>query len=148
MESIEAYIIELLNSGATQSETVQGIVSNYPEYDVEKAKEKVLEFVSSLQVVQNMFQNKKLKIKNNPGFLTTISKDKFDNNLKIIVSGINDISYIDTIPIYIDSLLRLTQDTKNLSIPLDEIKELCTSKVSKTKEVAVDDIIAPADKRK
>ena len=67
------------DAGTLKRDTIQGILTNFPDYTPDKARAKVSDFVSSLQVVQNMFQNKKLKIKNNPGFLTTISKDKFDN---------------------------------------------------------------------
>ena len=144
MDSIEAYIIELLNNGASETDTIQGILTNFPDYTPEKARAKVSDFVSSLQVVQNMFQNKKLKIKNNPGFLTTISKDKFDNTLKIIVSGINQFSYLDTIPIYIDSILRLTQDIKSTNIAPEVIKKLCSGKQVAEEETIVD-IVAPVE---
>ena len=138
MDSVEAYITELLNNGISESDIIYGIVTNFPDYDNVKAKKKVLEFVSSLQVVQNMFQNKKLRIKNNPGFLTTITKDKFDNVLKIIVSGINQFSYLDTIPIYIDSIIRLTQGSITMS---PEITELCSGKDTK-EPIVINDIIA------
>ena len=59
----------------------------------EKAQGKLAEFMSSLQVVQDAFQNRKLKIKNNPGFLTTIRQEQFNKNIIITITGINNISY-------------------------------------------------------
>jgi hypothetical protein len=52
----------------------------------------------------------------NPGFLTTIEERKKGDEkreIKILVSNLNNIKYIDTIGIYLDSLARLsiTEDT-------------------------------------
>ena len=58
-----------------------------------------------------MFKEPCVKLKKNPGFLTTIKRDKSSNVLTINVSGINDIMYLQTIPIYIDSILRITQSS-------------------------------------
>ena len=108
MSSEEAYIIEMINSGARDVEIIQGLMDNYNVKPRSKAQEKLSNFVSSLETAQSVFKSKKLKIKNNPGFLTTMTKENFTSNLTITVSGINDISYITTIPLYIDSIIRIT----------------------------------------
>ena len=143
MDSQEAYIIEMLNGGASENDIVQGLAANY-SLSQDQARTKLGGFVSSLQVVQNAFQSRKLRIKNNPGFLTTMIKERFDNILHITVSGINDIRYLDTIPIYIDSLLRITQYPNTTAVPVTTIKTLCKGKKI-AEEKMVEDIVAPAE---
>ena len=144
MDSQEAYIIEMLNGGASENDIVQGLAANY-SLSQDQARAKLAGFVSSLQVVQNAFQSRKLRIKNNPGFLTTMIKERFDNVLHITVSGINDIRYLDTIPIYIDSLLRITQYPKTTTVADTKIRSLCKGK-KLAEERMVEDIVAPAER--
>lgn len=145
MSSEEAYIIEMINSGARDVEIIQGLMDNYNVKPRSKAQEKLANFVSSLETAQSVFKSKKLKIKNNPGFLTTMTKENFTSNLTITVSGINDISYITTIPLYIDSIIRITQDPETTDISSKIINARCKGKEI-TKEITkIKDIIAPAE---
>ena len=50
-----------------------------------------------------------------------MKKEKYDNNLIISVEGINNINYIKTLEIYINSILILSQDIKVLD---DQKKKL------------------------
>lgn len=141
MDSLEAFIIEKINSGSRDIEIIQSLVDNFNCPSQEKAREKLVSFVSSLQVVQSAYENKKLKIKNNPGFLTTMIMERFESNIIINVTSINHPSYLETIPIYLDSLLRMTQDTETIS----EIEDKCKGKKIE-EEKKVNDIFAPAEK--
>ena len=143
MDSQEAFIIELLNQGSHSTEIIKELSSNF-QLSEDAAKKKIVEFLSSADV-QSTVQNKKLKIKNNPGFLTTMGKDTFDNVLTITVSGINDIRYLDTLYIYIDSILRLTQNPESSTVSTQEINTLCKkSKITKVNEEEdhIKDIVA------
>ena len=143
MDSQEAFIIELLNNGSRELEIIQGLISNYGITETQ-ARQKLASFVSSLQVVQDAFQTRKLKIKNNPGFLTTMMREKFNNILIIKVVGINNIQYLNTIPIYIDTLLRISQDPTSTTVVQQKIKKLCSDKEAKKIE-EVQEIIAPVE---
>jgi hypothetical protein len=143
MDSQEAFIIEMLNNGSRELEIIQGLTSNYGMTEPQ-ARQKLASFVSSLQVVQDAFQTRKLKIKNNPGFLTTMILEKFNNTLIIKVLGINNIQYLNTIPIYIDTLLRITQDPTSTTVIQEKIKKLCSGKEEKIVE-EVEEIIAPVE---
>ena len=145
MDSQEAYIVEMLNKNGTETEIITGLMSNYNIKTETKARKKFADFVSSLQVMQTGFNNKKLKIKNNPGFLTTIVQDKFNPSLLINITGINDINYLNTIPIYIDSLLRITQEP-NSTVVADDINNQCKGKTKIQNITHIPDIIAPAGK--
>jgi hypothetical protein len=147
MDSQEAFIIEKINSGSRNVDIIQGLLDNFNLPSREKAVEKLASFVSSLQVVQSAQENKKLKIKNNPGFITKMIMEKFESNIIITINGINHSSYLLTIPIYIDSLLRITQYPDTTSIEIEEIDKLCKGK-KQTEEEKVEDIIAPVEKPK
>ncbi len=143
MDSMEAFIIELAKSGDSQEEIIMGLMKNFNLKEAE-ARTKFAEFVSSLQLAEGAFQGRKLKIKNNPGFLTIMTKEAYTNNLIISISGINNIEYLKTIPIYIDSLLRITQFPKSTKILQSSINTLCkSSEIKKAEEV--EDIVAPSE---
>jgi hypothetical protein len=145
MDSQEAFIIELINEGAMRNEEIIKALAVNFQMSEEKARNKIADFISTFEL-QSTIQNKKLKIKNNPGFLTTMIKDKFDNMLNITISGINDIRYLDTLPIYIDSILRITQEPDKSSI--GEINKLCKkTKINDKEEVHIKDIQATAIER-
>jgi hypothetical protein len=127
MDSIDAFITEMLNREENEEDILEQLISNY-SLAPKKAQAKLADFVSSLQVVQDAFQHRRLKIKNNPGFLTTIHQEQFNKNLIITITGINNMNYLQTLPIYIDSFVRLTQqppeayDIEKICKPLKQVK--------------------------
>ena len=116
MDDQEAFISDLLNQTNTSENVINGtkiiealqLNFNYKKKD---AEEKYNAFISSLQVVQNAFENSKVKLKKSPGFKTTIEKDVY-NNILFNVIGIDNINYIKNIEKYIDILLKLSQNPK------------------------------------
>ena len=44
------------------------------------------------------------------------------------VSGIDNIYYLQTIPIYLDSIIRITQNPKTTEVPYEYINNLCLKK--------------------
>jgi hypothetical protein len=109
------------------------------------AQLKIADLLNSLQMVQTLNKRRKLKIKNNPGFLTKITQDPFKQNIMIEMDNINDIFYMNVIPIYIDSLIRITQSPETSNVDVSTIDGLC-----KTKQVEdieqINEIIAPSEK--
>jgi hypothetical protein len=144
MDSQEALIVELLNQGIRDVEIIDRLMSNFGKTQ-EEARQKLVSFVNNLQVVQDAFKTHKLKIRNNPGFLTTMTHEKFSTNLVIEVSGINNIGYLDTIPIYLDSLIRLTQEPDTSAISITKINNACKKKKILETEQHVSDKIALAE---
>ena len=143
-DSQEAFIIELINLGNNENEIITQLVQNFGLTN-EEAQKKFIDLFSSLQVFQNLHPNRRIKIKNNPGFLTTIKRDNFTQNILIQVNNINDIFYLDTIPIYLDSLIRITQNIQSSPALEAEINTLC--KKTKVKEdTKIKDIVAISEK--
>ena len=145
MNAREATIIELINKGLPRQEVITILTQNF-SLTKEEAETLFARFLSEVQVERGLYENKKLKIKENPGFLTTITLDNFQSNITIAMENINNIYYLDTIPTYINSLIVLTEGSYNKSIK-SEVNKLCKStksKKSKSVEV-VKDIVAPAE---
>ena len=144
MESIDAFIVELLNNSTEDSNIVTTVMDNF-QLTENNAKMKIAELLNNLQVVQNLGHQRSLKIKNNPGFITKISQDQFKQNIMIDMENINNIFYLSTIPIYIDSIIRITQLPESSNIELSTINSLCKVK-EVDDEVEINEIIAPSEK--
>ena len=144
MNSQDAFIVDKINVNTDEDEIIQDLALNF-NLTIEKAREKYAEFITSVQVVTNAFNNKKVKVKNNPGFLITITKEQFSNMHLITISGIDNINYLDTIPIYIDALLRLTQFPTKTSVSIARINKQCKAPAIKSKQ-AIEDIVAVSEK--
>ena len=141
VDSQYAFIIELINKGYTRtSEIIEALKENFNLTD-EEASIKFAATAGEIELIQNQYQNKKIKVKNNPGFLTTISLEKFTNNIIINVSKIDNLQYLYPIHVYIDTLIRLTQDPNSTNISEETIKQTCKSKTA-TEEKKIQDIIA------
>lgn len=144
MDSMEAFIVESLNAGDRDIEIIKGLMDNFKMNSEENAKKVLVDFVSQQQVVQQAFKNKRYKIKNNPGFLTVMVREKFESNLITTIAGINHIGYLNTIPHYIKGLLIITQSPASTSVPNSMIRALCSgSKMQEEKKK--EDLIAQVE---
>ena len=144
MTSQEAFIIDNLNANNSEYDIIEGLSKNF-SISMDVARAKFADFATSLQVVQNAFQNKKIKIKNSPGFLVTMVKEQFDNTaVTISVSGINDIFYLKVIPNYIDSLMRISQNPTSTNVSTKIIDTQCSGKKIQD-EPQINDIVAQAE---
>ena len=145
MDSQEAFIVEMLNNSANnENDIVKSLIDNF-QMKERDAKMKIAELLNNLQVIQNLNKNKGLKIKNNPGFLTRITQDKFKQNIMIEINNINNIFYMNVIPIYLDSLIRITQNPQDTGVDVSTINSLCKTSISKNTE-KINEIIAPSER--
>jgi hypothetical protein len=60
-----------------------------------------------------------------PGFNTIVSADRISKRITFTVSGINNLHYLETIPIYIDSWIRLSQSEYTSSYPMENVHQIC-----------------------
>jgi len=141
MDSREAFIIESLNAGARDLDIIKMLVANFNLKDENEARTNLVDVVSRQQIVQQAFKNRKLKIKNNPGFMTRMEMESFDPTLITTVIGINDIRYLDTITQYINAMLVLTQDPTKSVVSSKRVKDLCKGKKIDDEKLK-DDLIA------
>ena len=139
--SQEAYVIEKQKQKMSEKEIVEGLVLNY-EMTSSEALQLYARLASELQVERGI-RGKDIEIKINPGFKITIKVIHGSNNILVSVENINDIFYLNTIPIFIDSLIRLTQDPESSNIPLKTIKSLCSK--GEKREIVLEDIISASE---
>jgi hypothetical protein len=127
-DSQEAFIIEKIDQGLKFDEIVEELIQNYTDINDEIAADLIAKIRSELEVTRGANRRRALMIKINPGFKTRISLNSIVGEITVTVEGINDIFYLNTIPIYIDTLVRISQDRNSSKIPEEEIIKLCTGK--------------------
>ena len=141
--SQEAFILEKIEDGYKGDELVNELLENYVgDLNREQAIQLIRKVANEVQLEQGV-RRTNIKIKDNPGFKTKISLDEQTGVITIIVENINDINYLSTIPVYLDSLIRLTQDITSTNYPTQEINILCSS--DEKEEINVKDIISQTE---
>jgi hypothetical protein len=140
MESQEALILDMSQPylGYSDGDIVKVLQTNF-NLSEKDAIEKYAEVKRAQEVMQA--GNKKMKKRNNPGFLTTIVKQPYNDIVMINVSGINHIGYLKTLTIYLDTLIRITQKKSSTQVSRTAIKRICAGKKTEDEE-QVDEIIA------
>ena len=140
MSSQDAYIIEMLNKRQNDDDIIEGLRANYMMSESE-ARAKLSSLYSSLQTQQfARFRGGSIRIKNNPGFLAKITKGSFNNIITIEISNINNILFLPSLHIYLDSIIRIFQKPGTTEVSLEEINKLCkvdTKAPAKRKTTAV-----------
>jgi hypothetical protein len=98
-DSQEAFIIEKIDQGLKFDEIVDELVQNYNDVTDEIAADLISKIRSELEVTRGANRRRSLMIKINPGFKTRISLNSIVSEITVTVDGINDIAYLNTIPV-------------------------------------------------
>jgi hypothetical protein len=109
----EALIIDLHNKGLNHDIVIENLISNF-NLTKKDAVAKFTDVYQTLDFEQNDSDNNKLKIKINPGLKILITKDN-SNNISIEVYGINNYNYLETVGIYLDAFIKITQNPDLIS---------------------------------
>ena len=144
VSSQEAFILEKSGEGYRGSEIIDALLANYPDDLTRAQAEDLVRKVANEIQVERGIRKTDIKIKNNPGFKTTITLEQKIGVITIIVENINDIRYLQTIPVYLDTIIRLTQNKSSTTYPVKEIDRLCSS--GEKDEVILEDIISSTEK--
>ena len=142
LESIEASIIKYYKSQLNISSILNQLSENYPNLSIQELKDKITTFLSNIQTEQDMFDQRKLKIRVSPGFPINLSI--LEGKIIVNVSGIDNLHYIDCIGTYLKAISSMS---KIESLPIDfqdQYNTLCikNTKIDKDKESEI--IIAEA----
>ena len=112
--SQEAFVIDQQKHGANMSEIKEGLIENF-----KMTEQAILTLFAKVAIEEQIIQDtgkRSSTIKQNPGFKTTLELFKEPGTmggsppLLITVDDITDIRYLDTLTVYIDTFIRLTQD--------------------------------------
>ena len=141
VDSQTAFVMEQFKSGLRSPDIVPLLQENF-SMSVDDSRKFIASVLSELQTEEGVRQNKRLKIKNNPGFLTKIIQDQFKSNIVITVDSIDNINYLDSIHIYLDTIIRLTQNIDSTDVPKSLINKLCLGKTETKEAEVVKDVVA------
>lgn len=138
MNAIDAFISEVINKGFQRSSVIEKLEDNF-NFTKDEAEEKFIAFINEAEVEQGIFQNRKIKVRDNPGFPTSIQLEKFTSNVIVTISDINSIDYLSVLPIYISSFMEIVQGKSK-----DIVASECSRKV--VTETMAPEIVAPGEK--
>jgi hypothetical protein len=141
--SMEAFILEKSEQGLRGEQIIEALLENFPEdLDRKQAIEIVSKIANELEIERGV-RKSDIKIKNNPGFKTSIGLEQETGVITITTENINNINYLYTLPIYLDTIVRLTQDKNSTNYPVKEINKLCST--GEKEDIVIDDIIASSE---
>ena len=127
-DSQDAFIIEKIDQGLKLDEIVEELLQQFDDLDEEMATDLIIKIRSELEVTRGANKRRALMIKINPGFQTIMSINLITSELTVVVSGINNIYYLNIIPVYINSIIRITQDISSTGVDTSKINTLCSGK--------------------
>ena len=112
-----ALISEIYNRTGNINDVIESLIYNY-RMSKEEAQTRLSNYLSEYQTSSFM---------ENPGFLVNMKIQSL-KNIFIEIENINSIEYLDVLHIYIDSILRISQDMKSSGITANEFKQICNKK--------------------
>jgi hypothetical protein len=142
--SQEAFILQKQEEGFRGNEIIDALLENFKDDLTRDKAIELLKKVANEIELESGVKKTDIKIKDNPGFKTTVLLDKKTSILTITVENINDINYLLTLPVYLDTIIRLTQDKTSTDYPSKEIKKLCSK--DEVEDIILPDIDTSAEK--
>jgi len=142
LNSMEAFVVEKQENGLRGEEIISELLENYKDLSEKDALDLLKRMASELQVERGVRKND-IEVKVNPGFKTILQVNTMTEDVTVTVENINDILYLETVSIYIDSLIRLIQDKKSTHVTAGHIKTLCSG--NEKTDIVLDDIIMPTE---
>jgi hypothetical protein len=123
MTSQEAFIIERLGQGYRGEEIVDLLYKNYRDEITYEAALSMVTKIANETKVERGLRKSDIKVQDNPGFKTTFLFNQMANMTTITIENINDINYLVTIPIYLESIIRITHNKTSYNVA-----EMCRNK--------------------
>jgi len=133
--SQQAFIFDKIKQNDSHQEIIEGLINSYTLTESE-ANEIYANYVNELYRNTERGFKRNIEIKINPGFKTTFSISN-RTNLNVIVQNINNINYLNTLPIYLDSVVRITQEKESIT---KVFKETCTGNEEVNEGETIQDI--------
>ena len=133
-------IINLLKDKLSTNDIIINLKNNF-NLNIEEASEIFNTTVKSIQLMENVFNNKHLKIKDNPGF--SIKLNKLENNIVADINNIDNINYIKFLILYFDSIFKLSNNLYEINNNKNNILDfnICKKNIdNKPKQDIINDI--------
>lgn len=117
MDAQSALITEIYKQTNNSLDVVQALINQY-RLTQEEAEMRLAKYSSEHQHVSG-------KIIENPGFQVSFKMEPFKNNLIVEVSEVLSVEYIPIVHMYIDTILRISQNPGSTSVTAAKIKTFC-----------------------
>lgn len=117
MQTEDIFINEIYSKNEDLNFLLESFLESFPERSEQYAKEKIVTFFNDLS---------EHKIKKSPGFYVHMDIQSFNDSVFTFQCNITDhIDYLKVLNIYVDSLLRITQEPSTTSVVREVIQSLC-----------------------
>jgi len=139
MDAQTLLINEIYKTTEDLNDIISGLMQNY-KMSEEDANQRLIDYLGTHKDVGG-------KIIDNPGFPVSIKVSFFDKTITIVADNILGVSYLDTIHVYLDSMIRLSQYPETVQIPKKELQNVCMKVVKIDKDVLnpyVDNVVSTA----
>ncbi len=113
LNNIEIFILEHMKKRIAL-EKIVGLLNDEFNVNEKRAKTLIAELVSNIQIRNNLFPNKRVKIENHTGLYTLMRVDKYTNNLIIEIDNIDNITYVDIVPKVIELFIYMNEYPKKM----------------------------------
>ena len=123
INSQNALVTSLLKNNASPRIIVEKLINAY-DISHNDAAEIVSRIINERTELVKTHKKAKI-IRLEPGFEIFIKINRQKKTVSVNVNGINNLLYLQTLPIYIDTLIRLTQNPLSTTFPYDIIQNLC-----------------------
>jgi len=116
MDAQSLLIIEALKENNNVADAIDILMQNY----------KMTELIARKRVIDYISQHADIRgtIIENPGFPTLFFIEPYTNKLIVEINNILSVDYLDVLHIYIDSIIRITQNNENT----ERVKKICRKK--------------------
>ena len=114
MDQQSAMIVEVYQRTGHYQFVIEALMANYGLTD-EEARLRLATYTSE-------HQQYKGKILDSPGFPVSLKMRPLKNEIMVEINGITSIDYIDILHLYVDTVLRMTQEPLSTSIPTQKLK--------------------------
>jgi len=128
MNAQDIFIAELVRK-YNSHKTVVTEISKYYDLPISEAETRYMTFMSDHEQLEGHFANKRLDVVNSPGILCDLRVEGIENIFTANFTITDSLDYVEPLFIYIDSLLRITQQPKSTGVSKTEIKKISLSKV-------------------
>ena len=135
MTAQDIYITELIKRNNTH-ESVVNQISKYYDVSITEASQRYSQFIDDHNKLEGQFANKTLTIADSPGLLCEFRVEGIENIFTATITVSKSIEYVNLLHIYIDSLLRMSQQPKSTKVLKSDIMKICQKKPTKKEEVS------------
>jgi hypothetical protein len=133
----EDIFIAALHSKHLSDKDIADAISKKYDMTMEASALRLAQFIRDHERVQGQYVKTSFKMTDSPGFLVEMRINSYDDLFTYFVEFDNStaniyLDYVDVIQIYMDSLLRITQDPKSTAISSSTISRICSKGYART----------------